>query len=109
MHQHIEWDDPGSASVMKLFSKDHRYHPKPGPGDILSARYQLVNVRVKVQAYLEEDGVSIGEVVAIIDANDRRYKNHHKLELGSIVRVPDDKRALEAHPQEKEKEEDERD
>ena len=104
MHQHIEWDDPGSASVIKLFSKDHRYHPKPGPGDILSARYQQVNVRIKVEAYLEDDAVSIGEVVAIIDANDRRHNSHHKLQLGSMVRVPDDKRALEAHSKEEEEE-----
>lgn len=105
MHQHIEWDDPGSASVMELFKKDHHYHPKPGRGDILSARYKLANVRIKVEAYREEDAVSIGEVVAIIDAHGRRHKNHHKLELGSLVRLPDDKRALEAHQEEEDEEE----
>ncbi|TVP50046.1 MAG: hypothetical protein EA345_05810 [Halomonas sp.] len=109
MHQHIEWDDPGSASVMQLFKKDHHYHPTPGPGDILSARYKLANVRVKVAAYIEKDAVSIGEVVAIIDVHGRRHNSHHKLELGSMVRLPDDKRALEAHQEKEDEEESEKD
>ncbi|MDN6322309.1 MAG: hypothetical protein L0J73_06525 [Halomonas sp.] len=99
MHQHIEWDNPGSASVAEYFKNDPD-HNAPAPGDIISARYQGVMVRVKVEAYREDDAVSIGEVVAIIDANGGRHKNHNKLEIGNIVRVPDDKRALETPPQE---------
>ncbi|MGP9508566.1 hypothetical protein [Halomonas sp. H2] len=99
MHQHIEWDNPGSASVAEYFKNDPDHNP-PGPGDIISARYQGVMVRVKVEAYREDDAVSIGEVVAIIDTNGGRHKNHNKLEIGNLVRVPDDKRALETPPQE---------
>ena len=100
MHQHIEWDDPGSASVMEYFKKDPNHYGQPGPGDILSARYQHATVRVKVQAYREDDAVSIGEVVAIIDVKGSRHKSYQKLDVGHIVRLPDDKRALEAPPKE---------
>lgn len=100
MHHHIEWDDPGSASVIEHFKKDPHHHGQPGPGDILSARYRLAIVRVKVQAYREEDAVSIGEVVAIINAQGERQKSYQTLEIGHIVRLPDDKRALESPPKE---------
>lgn len=107
MHQHIEWDDPGSASVIEHFKKDPHHHNHPGPGDILSARYQRATVRVKVQAYREDDAVSIGEVVAIIDSRGGRQKSYQKLEVGHIVRLPDEKRALEAPPkEEKDKDDD---
>ncbi|MDQ7729310.1 hypothetical protein [Halomonas sp. SpR8] len=99
MHQHIEWDNPGSASVAEYFKNDSD-HNAPDPGDIISARYQGVMVRVKVEAYREDDAVSIGEVVAIIDAKGDRHKNYSKLEIGHMVRVPDDKRALETPPKE---------
>nr|WP_298057118.1 hypothetical protein [uncultured Halomonas sp.] len=98
MHQHIEWDDPGSASVMQHFKNDPNHYGQPDPGDIISARYQGAMVRVKVDAYRENDAVSIGEVVAIIDTQGGRHKSHHKLEVGHIVRLPDDKRALETPP-----------
>lgn len=94
MHQHIEWDEPGSASVAEYFKNDPD-HNAPDPGDIISARYQGATVRVKVQAYREDDAVSIGEVAAIIDSHGARHHNHHELEVGHIVRVPDDKRAME--------------
>ncbi|RUR56310.1 hypothetical protein [Vreelandella populi] len=95
MHRHIEWDDPGSASVSKLFANDHHGHARIGNGDILSARYRGKIVRVEVEAYREEDAVSIGKVVAILDAKGNRLKGMDKLDIGDIVRLPDDKRAFE--------------
>nr|WP_295707573.1 hypothetical protein [uncultured Halomonas sp.] len=99
MHQHVEWDEPGSASVAEYFKNDPD-HQAPDPGDIISARYQGAMVRIKVEAYREDDAVSIGEVAAIIDANGGRHKTHGELEVGHIVRVPDDKRAMETAPKE---------
>ncbi|MGJ7462381.1 hypothetical protein ACR80S_14880 [Halomonas sp. MA07-2] len=94
MHKHVEWDDPGADSVMRHFEKDPSGHSAPGTGDILSARYQGVVVRVKVAAYVED--TSIGEVAAIIAVNNgRRLKSHGKLALGDTVRLPDEARALE--------------
>ncbi|PRY64469.1 hypothetical protein B0H98_105130 [Vreelandella songnenensis] len=95
MHRHIEWDDPGSASVSKLFANDHHGHAQIGDGDILSARYQGKIVRVEVEAYREEDAVSIAKVVAILDTKGNRLKGMDNLNLGDIVRLPDDKRAFE--------------
>ncbi|CAD5247879.1 MULTISPECIES: hypothetical protein [Halomonadaceae] len=95
MHQHIEWDEPGNASVMQYFKKHPDQSSQPDPGDIISARYQGAMVRVKVEAYREDDAVSIGEVAAIIDTHGGRHQSHNKLEVGHIVRVPDDKRAME--------------
>lgn len=100
MHQHIEWDEPGSASVIDYFKKNPDHNGQPDPGDIISARYKGAMVRVKVQAYREDDAVSIGEVAAIIDANGGRHQSHRELKTGHIVRVPDDKRALESPPKE---------
>tara|TARA_R110002012_G_scaffold79146_3_gene201609 strand:+ start:3036 stop:3338 length:303 start_codon:yes stop_codon:yes gene_type:complete len=97
MHQHIEWDAPGSASVSEYFKNDPD-HRAPDPGDIISARFQGAMVRVKVEAYREDDAVSIGEVVAIIDSQGGRHQHHQKLEVGHIVRLPDDKRAMETTP-----------
>lgn len=94
MHKHIEWDEPGSASVAEYF-KSEPNHTSPYPGAILSARYQNRIVRVKVEAYREEDAVSIGSVAAILDQQGHRYKTHQKLNIGDIVRLPDDKRAME--------------
>lgn len=103
MHKHVEWDEPGAASVMRHFEQDPAGHSDPGPGDILSARHQGAVVRVKVAAYVE--GTSIGDVVAIIATdNGRRLKSHGKLALGDTVRLPDACRALE--PQVPEPEED---
>ena len=99
MHQHIEWDEPGSASVVEYFKNDPD-HRAPDPGDIISARFQGMMVRIKVEAYREDDAVSIGEVVAIIDTSGGRHQRHSKLEVGHIVRVPDDKRAMETPPKE---------
>ncbi|MFG6665620.1 hypothetical protein ACGK9R_00745 [Halomonas sp. HNIBRBA4712] len=94
MHQHIEWDDPGSASVSAYFKNDPN-HVAPYPGAILSARYQNRIVRVKVETYREDEGVSVGSVAAILDAHGHRYKTHGKLSIDDIVRLPDDKRAME--------------
>ncbi len=97
MHKHVEWDAPGADSVMRHFEQDPAGHSDPGPGDVLSARYQGAIVRVKVEAYVE--GTSIGEVVAIIAVdNGRRMKSHGKLALGDMVRLPDASRALEPQP-----------
>ena len=78
MHQHIEWDEPGSASVMQYFKKHPDQSSQPDPGDIISARYQGAMVRVKVEAYREDDAVSIGEVAAIIDTDGSRHQSHNK-------------------------------
>lgn len=94
MHQHIEWDDPGSASVSEYF-KDDPNHDAPYPGAILSARYQHHIVRVKVETYREEEKVSVGKVAAILDTQGHRYQSHGKLNVDDIVRLPDDKRAME--------------
>ncbi|WP_447894882.1 MULTISPECIES: hypothetical protein [unclassified Vreelandella] len=100
MHQHIEWDDPGSASVAAYFQGDPNHTP-PYPGAILSARYQRRIVRVKVETYREEDAVSIGTVAAILDEHGHRHKTQGKLNIDDIVRLPDDKRAMERWEEEK--------
>lgn len=102
MHQHIEWDDPGQLSVMSLFSSDDAQHAQTGKGDILSARYQQHIIRVKVEAYRENDELSIGKVIAIIDANGQRLEQLGKLTLNDYVRLPDDKRAFEPSPEDDE-------
>nr|WP_298410960.1 hypothetical protein [uncultured Halomonas sp.] len=96
MHTHIEWDDPGVHGVEAHYAKDPNNSSEPHPGTIVSGRYQGMNVRVKVEAY--KDKVSIGEVAALIDAKGERVKQHGKLSLGDIVRLPDDKRAFESAP-----------
>lgn len=97
MHKHVEWDDPGRDSVLEHFASHPEQLVEPRPGDILSARYEGVIVRVKVEAWV--DGTSIGEVAALIAAdNGRRMKSHGKLALGDTVRLPDACRALEPEP-----------
>ncbi|BCB60705.1 MULTISPECIES: hypothetical protein [Halomonadaceae] len=103
MHQHVEWDEPGSASVAAFFKNDPDHTP-PYPGAILSARYQGRIVRVKVEAYREEDAVSIGSVAAILDQHGHRFQSHKKLNIGDMVRLPDDKRAMERWEEDEEKE-----
>ncbi|AMC99122.1 hypothetical protein KZO25_16510 [Halomonas sp. ANAO-440] len=94
MHRHVEWDDPGAASVMRHYEKNPIGYSDPGPGDILSARYQGLVVRIRVDAYV--DGTSIGEVVALINpASGERRKLAGKLAQGDIVRLPDASRAFE--------------
>lgn len=102
MHKHIEWDDPGSTSVLEHFKNNPDYRP-PYPGAILSARYMGKIVRVKVEAYREEDAVSIGSVAAILNQYGAHVQSHQKLDIGDMVRLPDDKRAME-HWKEKEEE-----
>ena len=62
MHQHVEWDAQAVylsvATTLIITALTRR---------IISARYQGAMVRVKVEAYREDDAVSIGEVAAIID------------------------------------------
>ncbi|WP_347709752.1 hypothetical protein [Halomonas llamarensis] len=93
---------PGEQSVTAVFSHDNAPHAQTGPGDILSARYQQHVIRVEVDAYREDDAVSIGKVVAIIDANEQRLKQLGKLTLSDYVRLPDDKRAFEPSPEDNE-------
>ncbi|BBI59056.1 hypothetical protein HSBAA_03620 [Vreelandella sulfidaeris] len=88
MHQHIEWDEPGSASVIDYFKKHPDHNGQPDPGDIISARYQGAMVRVKVEAYREDDAVSIGEVAAIIDSHGKRHQSHNKLESATSSGYP---------------------
>ena len=97
MHKHIEWDAPGNDSVTGLNTN------APYQGEILSARYQSCTVRVEVEAYMEDDAVSIGTVAALIDAHGKRHKQFHDLSLGDIVRLPDDKRSLERWEEEEDK------
>ncbi|MDR9438936.1 MAG: hypothetical protein RI841_05480 [Halomonas sp.] len=102
MHKHVEWDAPGRDSVLEHFASHPEQLAEPRPGDILSARYQGTIVRVKVEAWV--DGTSIGEVAALIAAdNGRRMKSHGKLALGDTVRLPDACRALEPEPSAPEK------
>lgn len=94
MHTHIEWDAPGTQSVKAYYDQHPEGYREPYPGTIVSGHYQGIDVRVKVEAY--KDQVNIGKVAAIIDAKGKRIKRHGKLNLGDIVRLPDDKRAFEA-------------
>ncbi|GAA0558074.1 hypothetical protein ACFQH5_07125 [Halomonas salifodinae] len=97
MHKHVDWDEPGTASVQAHYAKDPHHQAEPGSGDILSARLDGLVVRVRVEAHVE--ATSIGEVVALIDpASGERKKSHGKLELGDTVRLPDDRRAFEPQP-----------
>ena len=100
MHRHIEWDTPGSASVTQHYANDRNLDPTPHTGEILSARYQGYSVRIDVRSYREDDAVSIGDVVAIIDSHGKRHDSHGKLHIGDTVRLPDDKRAMEPRPEE---------
>ncbi|MDR5875164.1 hypothetical protein LPL18_001250 [Halomonas sp. CUBES01] len=100
MHRHIEWDMPGSASVAHHYAQDPNHDARPHTGDIISARYQGCSVRVDVQSYQEDERVSIGPVVAIIGPQGQRLDSHGKLHKGDIVRLPDDKRAMEPSPEE---------
>lgn len=94
MHKHIEWDAPGTQSVAAYYAEHPEGYSEPHPGSIVSGRYEGVNVRVKVEAY--KDGVSIGKVAAIIGPKGQRLKHHSKLDVGDMVRLPDDQRAFES-------------
>ena len=97
MHRHVEWDEPGTDSVMHHFEKHPSGHSNPGPGDVLSGRYQGLIVRIKVEAYV--DGTSIGPVVALIEPHSgTRRKLVDKLAVGDTVRLPDEYRAFEPRP-----------
>ncbi|MBA2781126.1 hypothetical protein [Billgrantia kenyensis] len=106
MHRHVEWDDPGADSVLRHYEQDPTGYSDPGPGDILSARYQGMVVRVRVEAYV--NGTSIGEVVALIEPHSgKRRKLLGKLALGDTVRLPDADRAFEPRPGDNEEEDEE--
>ncbi|MFC3284086.1 hypothetical protein [Litchfieldella rifensis] len=95
MHKHVEWDDPGRDSVMALYANDPEDYVEPHPGSIISAHYQGITVRVRVEAFVNND-TSIGEVVALINPRTgERKRIHGKLTLGDMVRLPDAMRALD--------------
>lgn len=94
MHKHVEWDSPGDASVDNHYAKDEQHRVTPQPGMILTARYHGATVRIQVEAY--KDGVSIGKVAALIDDDGERHDSHGILNVGDMVRLPDDKRAFQA-------------
>lgn len=104
MHKHIEWDSPGQQSVQAYYAKEPNHYGEPYPGSIVTGHYRGMNVRVRVEAY--RDATSIGEVVALIDAKTgERMSSLSDLNLGDIVRLPDDKRAFEAPIEDSEEEE----
>lgn len=94
MHKHVEWDTPGGASVDAHYAKDEQHRVTPQPGMMLTARYHGSTVRVQVEAY--KDGVSIGKVAALIGDDGKRYDDLGDLNVGDMVRLPDDKRAFQA-------------
>ncbi|TFH87789.1 hypothetical protein EQG41_06850 [Billgrantia azerbaijanica] len=97
MHRHVEWDAPGAASVLHYYEHDPASYPEPRPGSILSARYRGRVVRMRVEAYV--DGTSIGKVVAVIDPDTgERRSGIDQLQLGDMVRLPDEWRAFEPAP-----------
>lgn len=96
-HKHVNWDDPGAHSVLAFFKSHPDDYREPAPGSVLSARYSGHVVRVKVEAYV--DDISIGEVAAIITpATGERASSLGDLRLGDMVRLPDDRRAMETPP-----------
>lgn len=98
-HKHVNWDDPGPHSVMTFFESHPEDYREPAPGSVLSARYSDHVVRIKVEAYV--DGTSIGDIAAIITpSTGERVSSVNDLRLGDIVRLPDDKRAMETPPSE---------
>ncbi|MDX5376920.1 MAG: hypothetical protein LPK08_05280 [Halomonas sp.] len=97
MHKHVEWDDPGADSVMRHYERNPQGYSEPGPGDILTARFQGLVARVRVEAYV--DGTSIGPVVALIEPRSgKRLQTRGKLVVGDTVRLPDASRAFEPRP-----------
>lgn len=94
MHKHVEWDTPGDTSVSAHYAKDPNDYGEPHPGSILTGRYRGATVRIRVEAY--RDATSIGEVVALVDpSSGERMKSLGELNLGDMVRLPDDKRAFQ--------------
>ncbi len=90
----IEWDSPGDQSVAAYYAKDPNIEATPHQGSVLSARYQGLVARVRVEAYT--DGTSYGEVVALIDPETgKRLPQHNGIAVGDAVALPDDKRAFE--------------
>lgn len=98
-HKHVSWDDPGPHSVVAFFEDHPDDYREPAPGSVLSARYANHLIRIKVEAYI--DGTSIGDIAAIITpTTGERVSSVNDLRLGDIVRLPDDRRAMETPPSE---------
>jgi len=90
----IEWDAPGAQSVADYYQKDPNIEATPHQGSVLSARFQGLVVRVRVEAYT--DGTSYGEVAALIDPETgKRLPEHNGIAVGDAVALPDAKRAFE--------------
>ncbi|WP_136255677.1 hypothetical protein [Onishia niordana] len=95
MHKHVEWDDPGQYSVLAFYANTEGEHTDPHPGSIINAHYQGISVRVRVEAYVNDD-TSIGEVVALISPRTgERKQSYRNLALGDMVRLPDTMRCIE--------------
>lgn len=92
--KHVQWDQPGSASVLEHYAKDPKYRAATTPGSILSARFHGRVVRLSLEAH--KDGISYAKVIAIIDAtSSERQQSFDGLDVGDLVALPDDMRAFE--------------
>ena len=106
----IKWDAPGDQSVAEYYAKDPNIDATPHKGSVLSARFQGLVARVRVDAYT--DGTSYGDVVALIDPETgKRLTEHQGIAVGDTVALPDAKRAFEPNlePEEDEDGDEERD
>ena len=65
MHKHVEWDDPGADSVQRYFADKPDEYPTAHVGSIIAGRYHGYSVRVRVEARVDDDTASIGDVVAL--------------------------------------------
>ena len=98
MHKHVEWDDPGADSVQRYFADKPDEYPTAHVGSIIAGRYHVYSVRVRVEARVDDDTASIGDVVALISVRTgERTKNIGDLSIGDTVRLGDDHRALAPH------------
>ncbi|WP_027349857.1 hypothetical protein [Halotalea alkalilenta] len=89
----IDWEEPGKQGVDDFYAGTQVAHPTPKAGDVVSARYRDMAVRVEVERHA--DGVSHGRVVAILDAKEKRHQSSGGLAVGDAVSLPDRYRAFE--------------
>ncbi|MBN8413836.1 hypothetical protein LCL99_08310 [Halomonas denitrificans] len=95
MHKHVEWDDPGADSVQRYFADKPDEYPTAHIGSIIAGRYHGYSVRVKVEARVDDDTASIGDVVALISVRTgERTQSIGDLSVGDTVRLGDDHRSL---------------
>lgn len=90
----IQWDPPGSASVLDHFADDPKYRAATVPGSILSARFRGRVVRLSLEAH--KDDTSYARVLAIIDPDSgQRHQSIEGLAVGDLASLPDRMRAFE--------------